>query len=157
MFAFDTLLHRVKRGCETMGYPKAPPPALPDRHGGALRVDAARCTDGCRECVDVCPTGAITRPGKQPIALDLGKCIFCQACITACPPGVITHTNDHRMAVRNREDLLLGAPGQEEVRLAAALDDKLRKLFGRSLRLRVVSAGGCGGCEADVNVLNTIG
>ena len=157
MFAFDTLLHRVKRGCETMGYPKAPPPPLPDRHGGALRVDAARCTTGCQDCVDVCPTGAITRPGKQPIALDLGKCIFCQACITACPPGAITHTNDHRMAVRSRDDLQLGAPGQEEVRLAAALDEKLRKLFGRSLRLRVVSAGGCGGCEADVNVLNTIG
>ncbi len=31
------------------------------------------------------------------------------------------------------------------------------KLFGRSLKLRHVSAGGCAGCEADVNVLNTIG
>ena len=32
-----------------------------------------------------------------------------------------------------REDLLLGGRGQEELRLTAALDDKLRKLFGRSL------------------------
>ena len=61
------------------------------------------------------------------------------------------------MATRRREDLLLGNPGAEEARLAAALDEKLRRLFGRSLRLRVVSAGGCGGCEADVNVLGTIG
>ena len=29
-------------------------------------------------------------------------------------------------------------------------------LFGRSLKLRQVSAGGCNGCEADVNVLNTV-
>ena len=61
------------------------------------------------------------------------------------------------MAARRREDLILGEPGKEEVRLAAALDEKLRKLFGRSLRLRQVSAGGCGACEADTNVLGTIG
>ena len=140
-----------------MAYPNGPAPALPDRHGGSFRVDAARCTDACQRCVDVCPTGAITRSAGQPLALDLGKCIFCQACVEACPTGAITHTNDHRMATHAREDLVLGATGGEEVRLAGALDEKLRKLFGRSLRLRVVSAGGCGGCEADVNVLNTIG
>lgn len=157
MYVFDTLAHRLKRGCETMAYPQAAPAPLPDRHGGALRVDAARCPDECRECIDVCPTEAIFRPAGRPIALDLGKCIFCQACTAACPREAITPTGDHRMAARRREDLVLGAPGREEVRLAAALDGKLRKLFGRSLRLRVVSAGGCGGCEADVNVLGTIG
>jgi Ni,Fe-hydrogenase III small subunit len=33
----------------------------------------------------------------------------------------------------------------------------LRRLFGRSLKLRQVSAGGCAACEADTNVLGTIG
>ena len=33
---------------------------------------------------------------------------------------------------------------------------RTRRLFGRSLRLRQVSAGGCNACEADVNVLDTI-
>ncbi|MBI5770248.1 MAG: 4Fe-4S binding protein [Verrucomicrobia bacterium] len=157
MFALDTLTHRLKRGCETMAYPDGPPPALPDRHGGALRVDGARCTDGCGACIEVCPTDAITRPANQPIALDLGRCIFCHACISACGPAAITPTGDHRMAVRRREDLVLGAAGGEQLRLAAALDEKLRKLFGRSLRLRQVSAGGCNACEADTNVLGTIG
>ncbi len=60
------------------------------------------------------------------------------------------------MAVRRREDLVLGDSGREEARLAAALDERLRRLFGRSLRLRQVSAGGCNACEADVNVLGTI-
>ncbi len=157
MFLLDTLTHRLKRGCETMAYPEGPAPALPDRHGGALRVDALKCMAGCTACVPVCPTQAITRPEGVPVALDLGRCIFCTECLAACPSGAITPTGDHRMAVRRREDLVLGQPGGEELRLAGALDEKLRKLFGRSLRLRQVSAGGCNACEADVNVLGTIG
>jgi Ni,Fe-hydrogenase III small subunit/formate hydrogenlyase subunit 6/NADH:ubiquinone oxidoreductase subunit I len=157
MFAIDSILHRLKHGCQTMQYPHGAPPALPDRHGGALRVNAAKCATACDACVSVCPTNAIARdPGKR-VSLDLGKCIFCAACVEACPPQAITQSNNHRMAVRRREDLLLGEPGAEEVRLAAALDDRLKKLFGRSLRLRQVSAGGCNACEADVNVLGTIG
>jgi Ni,Fe-hydrogenase III small subunit len=48
-------------------------------------------------------------------------------------------------------------PGQVEQKLAMALDKKMKSLFGRSLKLRQVSAGGCNACEADVNVLGTIG
>lgn len=130
---------------------------MPDRHGGALRVDAEKCTKNCSACVPVCPTRAINRPTGAPVALDLGKCIFCAACVEVCPAKAITQTNDHRMAVRRREDLVLGGKGGEDLRLAGALDEKLRKLFGRSLRLRQVSAGGCNACEADTNVLGTIG
>jgi Ni,Fe-hydrogenase III small subunit/NAD-dependent dihydropyrimidine dehydrogenase PreA subunit len=157
MFVVDTIIHRLKRGCETMAYPHGVPPALPDRHGGSLKVDPSKCTDGCNACLPVCPTQAIARPAGQPVALDLGRCIFCAACVEVCPPNAITHTGDHRMAVRRREDLVLGDAGKEQVRLAGALDLKLRRLFGRSLKLRQVSAGGCNGCEADLNVLGTIG
>lgn len=157
MFVLDTLAHRLKRGCQTMAYPDGPPPALPDRHGGGLRVDTARCAPDCDRCLPVCPTQAITRSHAQPIALDLGRCLFCSACVEVCPEKAITHTGDHRLAVSHRDDLLLGGPALEEVRLATALDEKLRRLFGRSLRLRQVSAGGCNACEADTNVLGTIG
>lgn len=157
MFAHETILNRLRHGCQTMAYPYGSPPALPDRHGGALRVDATKCNEGCRACVPVCPTQAIARTSGSPVALDLGRCVFCAACVEACPTQAITQTRDHRMAVRRREDLVLGKTGEEELRLAAALDEKLRKLFGRSLRLRQVSAGGCNACEADTNVLGTIG
>src|SRR5688572_141273 len=157
MFVLSTIAHRLKCGCETMAYPKGPSPRLPDRHGGALKVDASKCASGCNACVPVCPTQAITRASGKPVALDLGRCIFCAACVEVCPQKAITQTGNHRMAVRRREDLVLGESGKEQVRLAVALDEKLRKLFGRSLRLRQVSAGGCAACEADTNVLGTIG
>jgi Ni,Fe-hydrogenase III small subunit len=79
--------------------------------------------------------------------------LFCNDCARACPEGVISYTRDYRLAVRKREDLVLQDHGHT---LARALDDKARRLFGRSLKLRQVSAGGCNACEADVNVLNTV-
>ena len=157
MFATDAIQNRLRHGCRTMAYPDGPPPPLPDLHGGALRVEPARCGAGCAACLPVCPTRAITRLDKSPVSLDLGRCLFCAACVEVCPEGAITQTGDYRLAARQREDLVLGRPGKEQVRLAAALDGKLRKLFGRSLRLRQVSAGGCNACEADTNVLGTIG
>ncbi len=156
MFVSETIIHRLKHGCATMSFPHGSAPALPDRHGGALRVDTSRCADGCLACLDECPTQAIS-PATGKVRLDLGACVFCGACADACPTNAITRTSDHRMAVHQREDMILGGPGKEEVRLAGALDEKLRALFGRSLRLRQVSAGGCNACEADTNVLGTIG
>jgi Ni,Fe-hydrogenase III small subunit len=45
---------------------------------------------------------------------------------------------------------------QRTVRLATALEVKMRRLFGRSLKLRQVSAGGCNACESEVNVLSAV-
>lgn len=157
MFVINTITHCLKRGCQTMPYPDDPAPALSDRHGGALRVDGSKCAEGCSACVPVCPTRAIVREPGKAVSLDLSKCLFCAVCVEICPTKAITQTNDHRMAVRRREDLILSKPDVEELRLAIALDDKLRELFGRSLRLRQVSAGGNGADEADLNVLGTIG
>jgi Ni,Fe-hydrogenase III small subunit/Pyruvate/2-oxoacid:ferredoxin oxidoreductase delta subunit len=157
MFANDAIVHRLRHGCQTMAYPDGTPPQMSDRYFGALRVDAKKCTDNCNACVPVCPTEAIARPVGSPVRLDLGRCVFCAACVEACPTRAITQTGDYRMAVRRREELVLGPAGAEELRLADALDEKLRKLFGRSLRLRQVSAGGCNACESDVSVLGTIG
>jgi len=155
MFAIEAIMQRLRQGCQTMAYPDGAAPALPDRHGGALRVEREKCPAGCEACASVCPTSAITmRPG---VTLDLGRCLFCSACVEACPAGAIKHSGEYRMSARRREDLRLGGPGLEEVRLAEALDKQLRRLFGRSLRLRQVSAGGCNACEADTNVLGTIG
>jgi Ni,Fe-hydrogenase III small subunit len=73
----------------------------------------------------------------------------------ACPEGAIEYSADYRMATRQRADL--SVQSGETLRLAQALETKVLRLFGRSLKLRQVSAGGCNGCESDVNVLTTIG
>lgn len=147
----DILLERLKQGYRTTAYPQEAP-QLPDRFRGLPKLDPAKCPDGCRSCLEACPTDALSAAGG--LTLDLGRCVFCTECTAACPEGAIAFTQDHRLAARAREDLLLG--GEARAR-AAALDEQARRLFGRSLKLRQVSAGGCNGCEADVNVLGTIG
>jgi len=86
--------------------------------------------------------------------IDTGLCLFCGACAAACPSGLIRHTREYRLASRDRADLVV-RPGAE--RFPAALSPEASRLFGASLRLRQVSAGGCNACEADTNVLSTIG
>jgi Ni,Fe-hydrogenase III small subunit/NAD-dependent dihydropyrimidine dehydrogenase PreA subunit len=144
-------LARLKQGHRTLSYPAQVPP-LPDRLRGLPVVDTSKCPDGCRACAEACPTDAITvdAPGFR---LDLGRCLFCTECVEACPEGAIRYTQDHRLAVRTREDLVFDGA---TLKLAEALDEKRRKLFGRSLKLRQVSAGGSGACEADLNVLGTV-
>lgn len=140
------LLARLNQGHRTaVGIPEA----LPDRTLGRPRFQPARCAEGCSECARVCPTAAID-PGKT---LDLGRCLFCGECARACPHGAVRFTRSPGMAVRRRSDLVLAGP---ELQLAEALDEQALRLFGRSLRLRQVSAGGCNACEADVNVLGTL-
>ena len=145
------LFQRLRQKHRTVAYP-AKPPALPDRLRGFPELSPGKCPARCAECFAACPVDAISRAGGA-VRIDLGKCLFCGDCATACPHGALRFTRDHRLATRKREDLVLGAG---ELKRAEALDKKMRRLFGRSLKLRQVCAGGCGACEADTNVLGTV-
>ncbi len=149
------LLERARQGHRTMRWPDGPPPPLPERFRGAPVVDASACVEGCRACVEACPTDAITlEPAPR---VDLGRCLFCPDCVEACPSGAITHDRGFSLATRTRADLVVGGADGGPAAKAKALDTEARRLFGRSLKLRQVSAGGCNGCEADTNVLGTVG
>jgi Ni,Fe-hydrogenase III small subunit/formate hydrogenlyase subunit 6/NADH:ubiquinone oxidoreductase subunit I len=143
------ILARLRQKHRTIGFPDVVP-VLPDRFRGSPRLDPARCVEGCRACADACPTDAIT---AEPLRLDLGRCLFCAECVTACPTGAIAYSSEYRLSARRREDLVISGEVAERSRM---LDEQMRKLFGRSLKLRQVSAGGCNACEADVNVLGTV-
>jgi Ni,Fe-hydrogenase III small subunit len=143
------LWERLRQGYRTIDFPEGHTD-LPPRFRGRPVLDPSRCHAGCRLCADACPTAAIK---TEPLRLDLGACLFCPACSETCGEGAITSTNDFRLAARTRRDLVLSG---SEMRLASALDRKLLKIFGRSLKLRQVSAGGCNACEADLNVTGTV-
>ena len=45
---------------------------------------------GCRNCVDLCPTGAII-PGGDSVTIDPMICAGCGQCAAACPSGAISY------------------------------------------------------------------
>ncbi len=57
------------------------------------------------------------------------------------------------LRVRGRKDLALRGIESERV---AALDARMKKLFGRSLKLRAVCAGSCSGCDLELQALNNV-
>ena len=143
---------RLDLGKQTVAYPDGPA-RFPERFRGRPVLDSSRCSDGCTACADVCPTDAIREAGHEIMSLDLGRCVFCTECTTACAPGAIRFTRDYRLSMRTRDGLVVLGDG---AKLARALDERMRSLFGRSLRLRQVSAGGCNGCEAELNASGNI-
>jgi len=151
---FKIIAARRQQGHRTMRFPDAPPPPMPDRFRGRPTMDAKACAEECRACADACPTGAVMVSGKMRV--DLGKCLFCSDCLEACPAQAITYSSDYRLATSCRDDLIV-EQGTDQLRLAEAMKAELMRVLGRSLKLRQVSAGGCNGCEADTNVLGTVG
>ncbi len=149
---FDVLLARIKQKYRTIKFPAGLAPGLPKRFVGRPVITHGNCPPGCASCVEACPTGALEQ--KDGLRLDLGRCLFCSECAAVCAVQNISFTPDYRMATRRRDDLLIDS---RPFALAQPLDGRLPRLFGRSLRLRQVSAGGCNACEADTNVLGTVG
>lgn len=151
---FKAILARAHQKHRTIKYPDEPA-VLPELFRGYPELRPEKCPPDCRLCADACPHGAITRGTGKTLSLDMGKCLFCPECTETCPHGAVSFTRDAALAANRREELIVTAG--EERRLARALDEKMLKLFGRSLKLREVSAGGCNACEADTNVLATVG
>lgn len=119
-----------------------------DTHRGFPVIDETRYNDDWQKVVAICPTKAITR---QPLAIDLGKCIFCGECERASN-GAIHFSSDHRIATTNSNRLVVrsGSVYANYLQYAIEARNEIHRLFGRSLKLRQVSAGGCNGCEMEL-------
>ncbi|WP_377188549.1 4Fe-4S binding protein [Ruegeria meonggei] len=99
----------------------------------------------CTNCLDICPTGAIT-PAGEHVAIDPMICAGCGACAALCPSTAITYEDPPVAAVLSRMHILArtfrraggtaprllvhDAHGAEMIRLAAR--------FGRGLPADVV-------------------
>lgn len=148
----NIILSRFRQGYHTNSYPLEAPD-LPLRYRGLPKFISGSCTKGCTKCVLACPTKAISK--RKGITFDMGKCLFCTACVGACPTQAIIFSRDHCLAVRERSHLKLKP--EHPLEIAQPLEGRLYKMFSKSFSIRVVSAGGCNGCEVDTNVLQTIG
>lgn len=144
---FKSIAVRVSQGTQ---YIKDPRKANPAGFRGRPVIGEGACETGCEACVAVCPTQAITLDPAPRI--DLGRCTMCGDCAPACPSAKLHYSSDFRLATTERDGLSVSAtrPAPDPVKVSAAL----RQRFGRSLKLRSVSAGGCNACELEVNALS---
>jgi Ni,Fe-hydrogenase III small subunit/NAD-dependent dihydropyrimidine dehydrogenase PreA subunit len=127
---------------------------LPPQHIGKPNIESKACLENCASCKEICPVNAIT---ISPVTLDLGKCVFCKECEMMCPSNKITFTSDYKIASNYSNGLVINEGVNGEIKFDA---DKIRKeikqCFGRSLKLRLVSAGSCNGCELELNAAGNV-
>jgi Ni,Fe-hydrogenase III small subunit len=142
------LKNRFEQGCRTSAYPKAKI-ELPARYRGRPQVHAEAPPELAARCAAACPQEAIDA-GRRLI--DLGRCVFCGTCERLSQGRFISFTRDFELSVAVKDHLLTNG---ELPPLAEHAKTHFKKLFGRSLQLRQVSAAGCNACEADLNVLAT--
>jgi len=105
------------------------------------------------ELLAVCPTEAIM---LSPLRLDLGKCILCGEC-AHYRPDLIEFTSDYFLSVNEREKLIISEENNESLQLnSEKIRQEVVKLYGRSLKLRQVSAGGDSSAEWELNACSNV-
>lgn len=150
---FDALRARLAQGTQTSSFPKGTP-EFPARFRGRPALDCSDCAGGpCPQCSESTPTALVRTGHDGQATLDLGACLFSPEEIAGRAGCGVRFTHDHRMASRTRDGLVTP---NGEAQLATALDARMQKLFGRSLRLRSVVAGSCNGCESELNALSNV-
>lgn len=116
---------------------------LKETFRGLPRVFGCKCTI-CNKCKNICPTNAIISLGED-LSIDLGRCIFCGECERVCGSDAIKFGNFHKIGSTSRENLVTN--GELD---PIKSTEFIKKTFGRSLKLRQVSAGGCNSCEMEL-------
>lgn len=144
----NTLRNRFEQGCRTTKYPREKID-LWKRYRGRPQINKDARGELALACAAACPQDAIDAQNKL---IDMGRCVFCGTCERVSKGKFVTFTQDFEISVSEKEHLITDGSLPE---LAAHARQHFKKLFGRSLQLRQVSAAGCNACEADLNVLAT--
>ena len=90
----------------------------------------AMIVDSPTEAILASDDAAMSGASKK-LQIDLGRCLFCIDCAQACPHKSIAYSADYQLAARTRQALVTG--GHDTASLQP-LDDRLRRLLGRSLK-----------------------
>jgi len=144
----NTLKNRFEQGYRTTRYPKEKI-ELWERYRGLPKINKDASIDLVEQCAQACPQNAIDVENRL---IDMGRCIFCGTCERISKGRFVSFTQDFEISVAEKKQLLTDGTLSS---LADHSKQHFKKLFGRSLQLRQVSAAGCNACEADLNVLAT--
>lgn len=150
---FSTLAVRKAQGSQYIADLRAAP-ATGFRARPVIADNA--CATGCTACAAHCPTQAVVLPGPggAEVGIDLGACVMCGECAPVCPEIKISFSSDVRLCATTRSGLVVT---QARAHLdPVAVSAELHQRFGRSLKLRSVSSGGCNGCEMEINALSNV-
>ena len=145
---FKTLMNRWEQGHRTTSYPKTRI-ELPARYRGLPTLHPEASTEQLTACAEACPQAAFDAATRR---IDLGRCCFCGTCERVSEGKAVTFTQRFELGTAQRDHLVTAG---ELPDLAHHAKQHFKKLFGRSLQLRQISASGCNACEADLNVLGT--
>ncbi len=148
------LLARARQGHRTMRYPDgaaAAAGAFPRRAVDRSRPAAPR---GAARAPTPAPRRRSTSPADGPRSTSAAA----SSAPSATRPAPRARSRSRRTTgSRCARARTCGSAPARSCRSRRRSTRSSARLFGRSLKLRVVSAGGCNACEADVNVLSTIG
>ena len=126
--------------------PDVTKPNVPGPFKGRPEISLERVDE--EALASLCPTGAI---GKAPVRIDMGKCVMCGECAFAFP-NKIKFTADYKIATNVRERLIVKEGDSSPILLDESnVRAEIRSLFGRSLKLREISAAGSNADEAELN------
>lgn len=149
---FNLLRARIRHGFQ--GVPNVTSATLDPRFRGLPTVSDASPDEAVVERLKrACPSDAIAAP---PLRIDLGRCHFCGEC--ARDGGPISFTNRHYLGASSREALIVDAQttaASYEER-AFKVRNAVHRMFGRSFKLRSVSAAGCNACESELNATTNV-
>ena len=144
----NILKNRFEQGYRTTRYPQEKI-ALWKRYRGLPQINKDASADLVEQCAQACPQDAIDVVNRL---INMGRCIFCGTCERISKGEFISFTENFEISVSEKKHLLTDGTLTS---LADHSKQHFKKLFGRSLQLRQVSAAGCNACEADLNVLAT--
>lgn len=148
---FDTLKSRIFQGKQFIS--DIPNAQMREQFRGfpILKGEPANA----QECVNACPCGALK---LNPLSIDMGKCTFCGACANVCQNDAIKFSNMYKLSSTNRDKLIITEEMSKEEyeKTAIEIRKEITSVFSRSLKLRQVSAGGCNGCELELNACSNV-
>ena len=103
--------------------------------------------------IELCPTDAIS---TNPISIDIGKRNFCGECAIQFPEK-IKFTTDYKISTNERNRLIIKEGTENPIEInPETVRNEIHKFFGKSLKLRQISAGGDNSCEWELNAANNV-